>query len=226
METNLRQIALFTAALALFATPAFAAWETYTNEPLGYSVMFPGKPKEGTGVYRSDLAPNAATHYATLKDGNSTFISTEIDTGRVDDGAILMGEFEYWLGHFGDIRLDNVSRLTQGMEYGRFLSIDCRDDIIPEGPNQTVRAHQMFKDAAGLVCPNGARVTVNLFFTQGRMYAIMGMREGDDAKTSNEPGRFANSIAWVGKNAEHARTLVDRSARQAAQQGAAGASTR
>lgn len=209
----MRKTAFLAVASALIATPAFAAWETYTNEALGYSVMFPGKPQEGTGVYRSDLAPDAATHYATLKDGDSTFTSIEIDTGRAEDGAILMGEFEYWLGHFGDIRLDNVSRLTQGMEYGRFLSIDCRDDVIPEGPNQTARAHQMFKDAGGLVCPNGARLTVNLFFTQGRLYAVAGMRAGDDAKTSNEPGRFANSIAWVGKNAEHARTLVDRSKR-------------
>ena len=223
----MRQIALMIAAAAIVTSgPAAAAWQTYTNEPLGYSVMFPAKPKEGTGVYRSDLAPNAMTHYSTLKDGDTTFIALEIDTGRVEDGAILMGEFEYWLGHFGDIALDNVSRLTAGMEYGRFLTIDCRDDVIPEGPNQTVRAHQMFKDAAELVCPNGARLTTNVFFTQGRLYAITGIETGEDAKVADEPGRFANSIAWVGVNADHAQTLVDRTARAAAQAAAAAAAGR
>lgn len=37
--------------------------------------------------------------------------------------------------------------------------------------------------------------SMNLFFTQGRIYAIMAMRSGEGAKTSNEPNRFANSIA-------------------------------
>ncbi len=222
---KLRQIALMTAAVAIaiaiaVSGPAEAAWQTYENEPLGYSVMFPAKPSEGTGIYRSDLAPNATTHYATLKDGDSTFIAVVIDTGRLQDGAILMGEIEYWLGHIGDIVLNSISRLNTGMEYGRFLTIDCRDNIVPESPNQAIRARQIFKDAAGLICPNGARLTTNIFFTQGRLYAATGIQTGENAKVSGAPGRFANSFGWVGANADHARTLVDWTARRPTQGGA------
>ena len=81
----MRQLALMTAAFAFaMAGPADAAWQSYENEPLGYSVMFPAEPSEGTGFYRSDLAPNAPTHYSSLQDGDSTFIAMVIDTGRVD----------------------------------------------------------------------------------------------------------------------------------------------
>ena len=207
---KLRQIALMTAAVAILASgPAAAAWETYTNTTYGYSVEMPGKPTEGTGVYHSDLAPTAATHYVKLTDGNTTFIAMEIDTGRNDVGGLLLGEYEYWLGHIGQITLSNVSRLNIGMEYGRFIDIDCRDDFIPDDPNEGMRARQMFKDVAGITCTNGARITANLFFNQGRLYVATAIQTGDDAKLSGTPGRFANSFDWIGANAERAKTLVD-----------------
>jgi hypothetical protein len=161
------------------------------------------------GVYRSDLVRNGATHYAALKDGNETFVALEIDTGLREDGASLMGEYEYWLSQIGDIALDSISRLNVGMEYGRFVTIDCRDDVVAEAPKRAMRARQIFSDAAGLACPNGARLTANLFFTQGRLYAIMGMVSGPQAKVSSDPGRFANSLDWIGANAEHALSLFD-----------------
>jgi hypothetical protein len=210
----LRQIALMTLALVFAAIgPADAAWQKYENEDLGYGVMFPAEPTEGIGFYRSDLAPNAPTHFSKLEDGESTFIAMVIDTGRVEEGASLLGEVEYWLGHIGDIVLNTISRLNIGMEYGRFLSIDCRDDVVPEAANQTVRANYIFDNAAGLNCPNGARLTVNMFFNQGRLYVAAGMQEGANAKRSGAPGRFANSLGWIGANAERAQTLVDWDAR-------------
>jgi len=208
------RFALMTTVFALGVSgPAHAAWQSYENEPLGYTVMFPAEPIEGTGFYRSDLAPNAPTHFAKLEDGDSSFFAIVIDTGRVEDGAILIGEIEYWLGHIGDIVLNTISRLNTGMEYGRFLTIDCRDDVVPEGLNQTVRAHYIFDTAAGLNCPNGARLTVNMFFTQGKLYVAAGMQAGENAKVAGAPGRFANSLGWIGANAEHAQTLVDWDAR-------------
>jgi hypothetical protein len=206
------------AAIAAFVTsPALAAWQAYENEALGYSVMFPAEPVEGTGVYRADLVPAGATHYTQLRQGDATFTVVVIETGRSEDGAIVIGEFEYWLGHLGDIALNTISRLNTGMEYGRFISLDCRDGVASDGPNQTARALRIFEDAAALSCAEGARLTANVFFTQGRLYMVAGIQAGPNARTSGAPGRFANSLGWVGDNAEHAEGLVDWDARAAAQ---------
>ena len=207
----MRQIFLMTAALALVASQAAAAaWETYNNEALGYTVMFPGKPTDGSGIYKSDLIPGAVTHFATLKDGDSTFLALEIDTGQPEEGTALMGEFEYWLGQIGRIAVNNVARLNVGMQYGRFLTIDCSDDVVSEGVKQPARARELFKNAAGLACPNGARIVANLFFTQGRLYAIAGMQTGANAKVAIAPVRFVNSLGWIGANADHARAMLEK----------------
>jgi hypothetical protein len=213
----LRFSALLFAAIAVtFSAPAFAAWQGYENEELGYSVSFPGEPSEGTGIYRSDLAFDAPTHYTRLVDGDAVYSVTVIDTGRVDEGAIVINEFEYWLGHFGDISLNTVSRLNTGMEYGRFINIDCRDGVLSDGPNQTERAHRIFMEAGEISCPDGARLTANIFFTQGRLYAVIAVLAGPNARTSGAPSRFANSLGWIGANAEHAEGLIDWDARAAA----------
>jgi hypothetical protein len=204
-----RLLILVAAAIVLLAPAAeAAAWEPYTNEAQGYSVQFPGKPTERTGVYRAELVTEAPTHFATLKDGQTSFTVLVIDTGLPEEGGILMGEFEYWLAYYGDIALNTVSRLNIGAQYGRFITIDCRDDVVPEGPLRVEKAHEMMEDAANLVCPNGARMTANVFFTLGRLTAVIGIQEGENAKTANAPGRFANSLGWVGTNAAHTRTLL------------------
>lgn len=208
----MRQIALLTAVIALLAsTPASAAWQSYTSEPLGYSVTFPGTPTEARGVYTSDLIPGAPTHTATFRDGESTFLTLIVDTGRPQDGTVIMGEFEYWLSHFGDVVVNTTSRLNVGMEYGRFLTIDCRDDVASDGPLQVERARRLFQEAAGLACPKGARLSANLFFTQGRLYAIAGMQAGADARLSPAPVRFTNSLQWIAGNADYGRGLIARS---------------
>jgi hypothetical protein len=205
------------AALALAsAQPAYAAWQAYENETWGYSVQFPGEPSEGTGIYRSDLAFAAPTHYTRLVDGDGTYTVMVVETGRPEDGAIVLNEFEYWLGLFGDITLNTVSRLNTGMEYGRFINIDCRDNVASDGPNQTERAHRLFMDAGQISCPEGARLTANAFFTEGRLYAVIATLAGPNAKTSGAPSRFANSLGWIGENAEHAKGLIDWDARAAA----------
>jgi hypothetical protein len=208
----LRPIALLTAVVALFVSaPASAAWQTYNNEPLGYSVTFPGTPAEARGVYKSDLIPGVPTHYTTLREGESTFLALVVDMARPEDGTVIMGEFEYWLSHFGDVVVNTALRLNIGMEYGRFLTIDCRDGVVSDGPLQVERAKRLFQEAASFDCPNGARLSADLFFTQGRLYMIAGMQAGEDAKLSSAPVRFTNSLQWIAGNAEYGRGLIARS---------------
>jgi hypothetical protein len=209
---TLRPIALLTALIALFAaSPAAAAWQTYSNQNLGYSVSFPGASSESAGTYKSDLIPGVPTHQARFQEGDSTLLVLTVDTGRREDGAIIMGEFEYWLSHFGDVVVNTTLRLNVGMEYGRFLTLDCRAGVPSDGPLQVERANRLFQEAANLSCPTGARLSAALFFTQGRLYAIIGMQTGADAKLSNAPVRFINSLQWIAGNAEYGRALIARS---------------
>jgi hypothetical protein len=208
----LRRIILLAAAMTLTTIgSAVAAWQGYENEELGFAVTFPGVPTEATGTYKSDLLPGVPTHYATYREGEGTFLSLVVDTGRLQDGAILLGEFEYWLSHFGDVIVNTPVRLNVGMEYGRFLSIDCREGVVSEGPLQVERAKRLLNDAAAFDCPSGARLNSGLFFTQGRLYAIMGMMTGADAALSPAPIRFVNSLEWIASNAEYGRELLARS---------------
>jgi hypothetical protein len=206
------KITLLTAAFAVgISAPAAAAWQSYKNEKLGYAVVFPTAPVEATGTYKSDLIPGAPTTYATARDGDGTFLALVVDTGRPDDGTIIMGEFEYFLSHFGDVVVNTTLRLNVGMEYGRFLTVDCHDNVASDGPLQVERAKRMFQDAARLTCPAGARMSSALFFTQGRLYLIAAIQAGEDAKASGAPVRFVNSLEWIGANAEHGRALIARS---------------
>ena len=208
----MRAIAWFSALTLLAATgPAAAAWQGYENEALGYAVTFPGTPTEADGNYKSDLLPGVPTHYATYKEGDETFLTIIVDTGRLQDGAILLGEFEYFLSHFGDVIVNTTTRLNVGMEYGRFLSIHCHDAVVSEGPLQVERAKRLFMDAAALDCPTGARLSAGLYFTQGRLYAITAMVAGADATLSPSPIRFINSLQWIADNAEYGHELLARS---------------
>ncbi len=214
----------FLAGLA-FSAPASAAWSGYENEALGYAITFPGTPVEHTGSYTSDLIENAPTHYSLYQEGDGMFMVLVVDTGRLEDGTVIMGEFEYWLTHFGDVVVNTTSRLNVGMEYGRFLTIDCHDNVISDGPLQVERAKRLFQGAANFDCPTGGRITMNLFFTQGWLYAIMARTVGEEAKLSPAPVRFVNSLQWVAGNAEYGRSLIARSplAERAAELNAANA---
>ncbi|MEY4878987.1 MAG: hypothetical protein RJB62_456 [Pseudomonadota bacterium] len=226
MRENMRQIVILSILAALFlSSPASAAWTGYENEEFGYAITFPGTPTEATGNYRSDLIPGAPAHYSLYEEGDGMFMVLVVDTGRLEDGAVLLGEFEYWLSHFGDIVVNTTVRLNVGMEYGRFLTIECHDDVVSEGPLQVERAKRLFQEAANFDCASGARITTNLFFTQGRLYAIIARQTGEEAKLSPAPVRFVNSLQWIAGNAEYGRSLIARSslAERAAELNAAAA---
>jgi hypothetical protein len=202
---------MLAAGLLILSAPAEAAWQRTENQKLGYAVVFPAAPRDSTGNYKSDVIPGAPTSVSTARDGDGTYLVMVADTGRPEDGTVIMGEFEYWLAHFGSVVVNTTLRLNVGMEYGRFIAIDCRDNVASDGPLQVERAKRLFQEAAQFSCPVGARLSAGLFFTQGKLYFVAGVMAGPDAKGSGNPTRFVNSLEWVGANAEHGRALIAKS---------------
>lgn len=177
------------------------AWEEYENEAFGYAVSFPAAPSERTGVYGTRILPNANVHYLFLEDETNIYSAAVVETEKVD-GTSIIGEADYNLSMLGDTVLNNVSRLTGTMDHGRFITIDCREDFVPEvGGGDlafAIRNREMLSAAMGIECPTDARLTANLFFKNGLLYLIMGVNKpGPNARISINAGRFANSIGWI-----------------------------
>jgi hypothetical protein len=109
-------------------------------------------------------------------------------------------EAEFNLGLLGDISGNTTSRVEPGKAavFGRFITIDCKSGRIPDQPGQTEAAHSWFKGIAGTECPDGGRLTVNMFFNRGRLYMIQGLNLPNKDGESFGPAalRFANSISF------------------------------
>jgi hypothetical protein len=197
----MRLIVLAAAAALLSSQPALAAWKEYTYPELGFVVAFPADPSTSTGIYTSVLVDKAPTHIFTLKEGNSIFTATVVDMmGHKEEGASLMGEAEFLMHLLGDTKGNSTSRVEPGKAavYGRQITIDIRDGVIPEQAGQTDAAHKWFKAATGMEIPTGSRLTTNLFFNRGRLYMIQGINlpaQGDAG--GPEAVRFAESLSFM-----------------------------
>ena len=198
----MRLFVLAAAAAALLSSqPAFAAWQEFAYPELGFVVAFPAPPSTSTGTYSSVLVEKAPTHIFTLKQGNSLFIATVVDMmERKEEGASLMGESEFLMHLLGDTKGNSTSRVEPGKAavYGRQITIDIRDGVIPEQAGQTEAAHKWFKAATGMEIPAGSRLTINLFFNRGRLYMIQGINlpaQGDAG--GPEAVRFAESLSFL-----------------------------
>lgn len=190
---------------------AAQAWVDYRNEELGYEVQFPEKPTEWKGVYTAEIIRNIPTRVEMVKTKAGPYTVMIADfSSRKEDGAILIGEVEYWLGNIGEISVNNTARLTQGRNYGRFLTINCSDDFIPEGEGLDIYAKKMWKDAANVECPNGARMVTNIYLVKGKLMVVIGVNYPDETGDVDGPAalRFAQSVAWYGPNAPKVEDVV------------------
>ena len=197
----MRLISLIIAAALIAPTPAAAAWKEYPQPQLGFVVQFPAPPAVSSGTYKTVLVPSANTHIYSLKDENALFIASVVDLmDRREEGASLMIEAEFNLGLLGDITANSTSRVEPGSAaiFGRFITIDCRSGRVPDQPGQDVAARSWFKNITGAACPDGARLTVNMFFNRGRLYMMQGMNLPTKEDTSFGPSalRFTNSISF------------------------------
>jgi hypothetical protein len=189
-------------ATAIFcAGPALAAWAEHPYKDLGFIVEFPNPPQVANGNYKTQLVDAAPVHILSQKQDNALFIASVTDLqNRAADGASLMTEAEFNLALIGEIKGNSTSRVEPGKDavFGRFITIDCKKGRVPDQPGQDVAANNWFKGVTGIDCPDGSRLTVNLFFHRGRMYMINGINlpATDGPAAGPAALRFANSISF------------------------------
>jgi hypothetical protein len=197
----LRQMILTIAAAVLACGTAAGAWKEYPQPQLGFVVEFPSDPVVSTGNYKTVLVASAPVHIYSVREENARYVATVVDLpDRKEEGASLLIEAEFNLNLLGDITGNSTSRVEPGKNaiFGRFITINCRNDRVPDQPGQTEAAQAWFKAITGTDCPNGARLTVNMFFNRGRLYLINGMNIPSKDENSFGPSalRFANSISF------------------------------
>jgi hypothetical protein len=186
--------------LAAAAGSAEAAWKEYPHPDLGFVVEFPDPPKQSAGNYRTVLVDSAPVRIFQLKQQYAQFTASIVDLpNRAADGASLMIEAEFNLQLLGDVTGNSISRVEPGKDavFGHFITINCRSGKVPDQPGQTEAAQAWFKGISGGDCPNGGRLTVNVFFHRGRLYLIQGMNlPHEDGSEGPMALRFANSISF------------------------------
>ena len=183
------------------ASAAYAAWAEHPYKDLGFVVEFPNPPAASNGNYRTQLVDRAPVHIYSQKQDNALFIASVTDLqNRAGDGASLMTEAEFNLALIGEIKGNSTSRVEPGKDavFGRFITIDCKKGRVPDQAGQDVAAQAWFKGALGTECPDGSRLTTNLFFHRGRMYMITGINlpTADGPSAGPAALRFANSISF------------------------------
>ena len=209
----MRPIGLVIAAALMASSSAAASWKEYPQPQFGFVVEFPADPAASTGNYKTTLVPATASHNYSLKEDHALYVATVVDLqDRKEEGAILLGEAEFYLRQLGDVTSTSMSRVEPGRAaiFGRFITIDCRSARVPEQlPGQTETARVWFKNMTGVECPDRSRLMVNLFFNRGRLYLIQGMNlpSTEDASFGPAALRFANSISFFA--ADGTRNFAD-----------------
>lgn len=197
---------LAAAGVAMFSGTALAAWKEHPYNDLGFAVEFPNEPTISTGAYHSILVNSAPVHIYTRKEDDATFVASVVDLqDRAADGASILIEAEFNLGLLGDVSATEISRVEPGKAavFGHFVTVDCRNDKVPDQPGQTEAAQKWFKAISGVDCPNKGRLTVNLLFTRGRLYLISGINNPNpDGGPALSPAalRFTNSVSLFQAN--------------------------
>ena len=192
---------LVVAAVLMTSITASAQWKEYPMPQLGFIVEFPAAPAASTSNYKTMLVPSAPVHVYSLREGNDLYMATVTDLlNRKEEGATLLVEAEFNLNLLGDVTGYSTSRVEPGRDaiFGHFITINCRSGKVPDQAGQTEAAHAWFKGLTGVECPNGARLTVNMFFNRGRLYLMHGMSIPDKDDNSFGPNalRFTNSISF------------------------------
>lgn len=176
--------ALASAALAVAAMPAQAAWKGYINTELGLAFMAPGEVKADVGTFRGAVAgPRQTIIYKSAEDNIEYKVTVMSFIQAQAEGATILGEREYMFQDGKQVLMDTFTRVGSGKDtvYGRKIVVDLPD--------------------------KKGRVTGAFYFTRGRLISLEATvlpAHGDFA--SPEPGRFIDSIVFVHSRAEPGAT--------------------
>ena len=111
----MRPIGLMIASALIASSLAAASWKEYHQPQFGFVVEFPADPSASTGNYKTTLVPATASHNLSLKEDNAHYVATVVDLpDRKEEGAILLGEAEFYLRQLGDVTSTSMSRVEPG----------------------------------------------------------------------------------------------------------------
>jgi hypothetical protein len=176
--------ALASAALAVSAVPAQAAWKSYISKDLGISFEMPGTVKTTVGTFRGAVAgPRQTIVYSSVDDNIEYKVTVMLFRQAQADGATLLGEREYMFQDGKKVLMDTFGRVEPGKDavYGRKMVVDQAQ--------------------------NKGRTTGAFYFTNGRMFVLEAtVLPANGDYQSPDPGRFIDSIAFVLSRAQAGAT--------------------
>src|ERR1700730_23912 len=119
---------LVSAALAVIAPPAEAAWKTYISRDFGFSFTVPGEVKAERGIYKGEMegdhghGDHPAFFFGSPKN-NIEYTVTIVDfNSQVGDAASLLQEAAVVFQTGAKTVMDNYGRINN--IYGRKVTVD------------------------------------------------------------------------------------------------------
>jgi hypothetical protein len=172
--------ALASAALAISAAPADAAWKTYVSKEMGFAFMAPGEIKVEKGTSRGAIAgPRETTVFRSIED-NIEYRVTVLNFPQAQaESASILGERTYMFQDGKNVLMDTFGRVEPGKDsvYGRKMVVDLPD--------------------------KKGRTTGAFYFTKGRLISLEAtVLPANGDYESPDPGRFIDSIVFVLSRAE------------------------
>jgi hypothetical protein len=163
------------AAAAMLAMPAQAAWKSYLNRELGFSFAAPGDVKTTVGTFRGEVAgPRETIVYRSTEDNVEYRVTVMSFIQAQAEGAAILGEREYMFQDKKKLLSDTFARVGSGKDavYGRKIVVDLPG--------------------------NRGRATGAFFFTRGKLITLEAtvlQAHGDLA--SPDADRFVDSISFA-----------------------------
>jgi hypothetical protein len=163
------------AAVAMLAMPAQAAWKSYFNRELGFSFTAPGDVKTTVGTFRGEVAgPRETIVYRSTEDNVEYRVTVMSFIQAQAEGAAILGEREYMFQDKKKLLSDTFARVGSGKDavYGRKIVVDLPG--------------------------NRGRATGAFYFTRGKLITLEAnvlQAHGDLA--SPDADRFVDSISFA-----------------------------